>query len=89
MIAFDIWRIVSYLFCKFKKEEYYTLKFKKTLKLLTSIKKDCEKNWVQVLITDKDINNTPDMFVNYILNKYFSKYKTKKDNLINKKPYAI
>lgn len=89
LIAFDIWRIVSYLFCKFKKEEYYTLKFKKTLKLLTSIKKDCEKNWVQVLITDKDINNTPDMFVNYILNKYFSKYKTKRDNLINKKPYSI
>ena len=89
LIAFDIWRIISYLFCKFKKEEYYIHKFKKTIKLLTSIKKDCEKNWVHTLITDKDINNTPDMFINYILNKYFSKYKTVKTNLINKKSYSI
>ena len=89
LIAFDIWRIISYLFSKLKKEEYYMLKFKKTIKLLNSIKKDCEKNWVNLLVNKKNINNTPDIFINYILNKYFSKYKTVQTDLINKKTYCI
>ena len=89
LLAFDIWRIISYLFCKFKKDEYYLIKFKKTIKLLSSIKKDCEKNWVVLLLTNKEINNSPDIFINYILNKYFSKYKKIQKNLINKKTYSI
>jgi hypothetical protein len=89
LLAFDIWRIISYLFCKFKKEEYYLVKFKKTIKLLSSIKKDCEKNWALLLLTNKEINNSCDTFINYILNKYFSKYKNIQKNLINKKTYSI
>ena len=75
LIAFDLWRIISYLYCKIKKNDYYSIKFKKTLKLLSNIKKDCENNWIHLLLTDKKINNTKDTFINYILNKYFKKFR--------------
>tara|TARA_Y100000741_G_C18247637_1_gene556098 strand:+ start:449 stop:1735 length:1287 start_codon:yes stop_codon:yes gene_type:complete len=89
LLSFDIWRIISYLYSKFKKEKYYNLKFKKTIKLLNSIKTDTEKNWIHPLIFNNDINNSNETFINYLLNKYFSKYKNVKNNLINKKTYSI
>ena len=87
LFAFDIWRIISYLYSKFKKESYYELKFKITLELLSTIKKDCENNWIHLLIDNNEITNTPELFMNYLLNKYFSIYVKKKNNLINKNKY--
>ena len=89
LFSFDIWRIISYLYSKFKKESYYELKFNKTLELLSSIKKDCENNWIINLLNNTEISNTTELFSNYLLNKYFSIYTKSKFNLINKKKYII
>ena len=80
LFAFDLWRIISYLFSKFKKDNYLSLKFKSTLELLVNIKKDCENNWVQLLFNVNEISNTPEIFMNYLLNKFLVsiiKYKHK------------
>ena len=89
LFAFDLWRIISYLFSKFKKDNYLSLKFKSTLELLINIKKDCENNWVQLLFNVNEISNTPEIFMNYLLNKYFSEYNKIQTQLINKKKYCI
>jgi len=89
LFAFDLWRIISYLYSKFKKDSYLSLRFKNTLQLLVNIKKDCENNWVHLLFNASEISNTPEMFVNYLLNKYFTKYTTGQSLLINKKKYTI
>ena len=89
LFAFDIWRIISYLYSKIKKESYLEIKFKKTLELLANIKKDCENNWVILLINNSEISNTPEMFIKYLLKKYFSMYQKKQTELINKNKYFI
>tara|TARA_Y100000768_G_C23985481_1_gene688574 strand:+ start:603 stop:1919 length:1317 start_codon:yes stop_codon:yes gene_type:complete len=89
LFAFDLWRIISYLYSKFKKETYYEAKFKNTIALLNNIKKDCENNWVLQLINSKTISNEPHIFMNYLLNKYFSNYMKIQKNLINNKKYVI
>ena len=89
LFAFDIWRIISYLYSKIKKESYLEIKFKKTLELLVNIKKDCENNWVILLINNNDTSNTPQMFINYLFKKYFSIYLKKQVELINKNKYLI
>jgi len=89
LFAFDLWRIISYLYSKFKKDNYLSLKFTNTLYLLTKIKKDCENNWVQLMFNSTEISNTPEIFVNYLFNKYFNEYKTTQKDLINKKKYSI
>jgi len=89
LFAFDIWRIISYLYSKIKKESYLEIKFKKTLELLSNIKKDCENNWVILLLNNNEISNTPQMFINYLFKKYFSIYLKKQLELINKNKYLI
>ena len=89
LFAFDIWRIISYLYSKIKKDNYLEVKYVKTIKLLSSIKKDCENNWVLALINNSEISNTPEIFMNYLLNKYFNQYTTVQTELINKKKYFI
>ena len=89
LFCFDLWRIISYLYSKIKKESYLEIKFKKTLELLTNIKKDCENNWVLLLINNTEITNTPYIFVNYLLNKYFNQYTKAQNELINKNKYTI
>lgn len=89
LFAFDIWRIISYLYSKIKKDNYLSIKFKKTLDLLIKIKKDCENNWVYLLLNSDEISNTPDIFVNYLLNKYFNEFTKNQTQLINKKKYSI
>ena len=89
LFCFDLWRIISYLYSKIKKESYLEIKFKKTLELLTNIKKDCENNWVLLLINNTEISNTPAIFVNYLLNKYFNQYTKVQNELINKNKYTI
>ena len=89
LFAFDIWRIISYLYSKIKKESYLEIKFKKTLELLANIKKECENNWVILLINNSEISNTPEMFIKYLLKKYFSMYQKKQTELINKNKYFI
>ena len=89
LFAFDIWRIISYLYSKIKKDNYLSIKFKKTLDLLVKIKKDCENNWVYLLLNTDEISNTPDIFVNYLLNKYFNEFTKNQTQLINKKKYSI
>mgnify|MGYP006083633961 CR=1 FL=1 len=89
LFAFDIWRIISYLYSKIKKESYLEIKFSKTLELLVSIKKDCESNWILLLLNNGEISNTPYMFMNYLLKKYFKQYTTVQTQLINKKKYLI
>ena len=89
LFAFDLWRIVSYLYSKIKKDDYLTLKFEKTLDLLSRIKKDCENNWIHILVNCEEVSNTPEIFMNYLLNKYFKLYTTSQNILINKKKYFI
>tara|TARA_Y100000996_G_scaffold401066_1_gene371646 strand:- start:612 stop:1883 length:1272 start_codon:yes stop_codon:yes gene_type:complete len=86
LFAFDLWRIVSYLYSKIKAKEYLSLKFKKTLKLLTNIKKDCEYNWIYPLI-NKQINVSFEKFNSYLLNKYFHKFTVEKTEIINNIEY--
>ena len=89
LFAFDLWRIISYLFSKFKKDSYLSLKFKTTLDLLINIKKDCENNWVHLMFNSNEISNTPEIFMTYLLNKYFNEYTKSQTQLINKKKYNI
>lgn len=89
LFAFDIWRIISYLYSKIKKDSYLSIKFKNSLDLLIKIKKDCENNWVYLLINSDEILNTPDIFMNYLLNKYYSDFTKVQKQLINKKKYSI
>lgn len=89
LFAFDIWRIISYLYSKIRKDNYLSIKFKKSLDLLIKIKKDCENNWVYLLINGDEISNTPDIFTNYLLNKYFKDFTKTQTQLINKKKYSI
>ena len=89
LFAFDIWRIVSYLYSKFKKDNYLSIKFKITLELLANIKKDCENNWVHLLFNANEISNTPEIFMKYLLDKYFNNFTTVSSPLINKKKYSI
>lgn len=89
LFAFDIWRIISYLYSKFKKDNYLSLKFKTTLELLANIKKDCENNWVHLMFNANEISNTPEIFMKYLLDKYFNNYTNPYTPLINKKKYCI
>ena len=89
LFAFDIWRIISYLYSKFKKDNYLSLKFKNTLELLSNIKKDCENNWVHLMFNANEISNTPEIFMKYLLDKYFKHYTNPSTPLINKKKYCI
>ena len=89
LFAFDIWRIISYLYSKFKKDNYLSIKFKITLELLANIKKDCENNWVHLLFNANEISNTPEIFMKYLLDKYFNNYTNPSTPLINKKKYCI
>ena len=89
LFAFDIWRILSYLYSKIKKDNYLEIKYVKTLKLLSLIKKDCENNWILSLLNNSEISNTPEIFMNYLLNKYFKQYTTVQTELINKNKYNI
>ena len=89
LFAFDIWRIISYLYSKFKKDNYLSIKFKTTLELLANIKKDCENNWVYLMFNANEISNTPDIFMKYLLDKYFKNYTNPSTPLINKKKYCI
>ena len=89
LFAFDIWRIISYLYSKFKKDNYLSIKFKTTLELLANIKKDCENNWVHLMFNANEISNTPDIFMKYLLDKYFKNYTNPSTPLINKKKYCI
>ena len=89
LFAFDIWRIISYLYSKFKKDNYLSIKFKTTLELLANIKKDCENNWVHLLFNANEISNTPEIFMKYLLDKYFNNYTNPSTPLINKKKYCI
>jgi len=89
LFAFDIWRIISYLYSKFKKDNYLSIKFKSTLELLANIKKDCENNWVHLMFNSNEISNTPEMFMKYLLDTYFSEYTKTQTKMINKKKYSI
>ena len=89
LFAFDIWRIISYLYSKFKKDNYLSIKFKTTLELLANIKKDCENNWVHLMFNANEISNTPEIFMKYLLDKYFNNYTNPSSPLINKKKYCI
>ena len=89
LFAFDIWRILSYLYSKIKKDNYLCIKFKETLELLIKIKKDCENNWIYLILNCDEISNTPELFMNYLLNKYFSQFTKVQTQLINKKKYNI
>tara|TARA_B110000971_G_scaffold158150_1_gene161544 strand:+ start:83 stop:1348 length:1266 start_codon:yes stop_codon:yes gene_type:complete len=89
LFAFDIWRIISYLYSKFKKDNYLSIKFKTTIELLANIKKDCENNWVHLMFNATEISNTPEIFMKYLLDKYFSEYTKTQTKLINKKKYSI
>tara|TARA_Y100000816_G_C26100276_1_gene582921 strand:- start:1347 stop:2612 length:1266 start_codon:yes stop_codon:yes gene_type:complete len=89
LFAFDVWRIISYLYSKIKKDNYLSIKFSKSLDLLVKIKKDCENNWVSLLINNDEISNTPEIFMNYLLTKYFSEFTKIQTQLINKKKYSI
>tara|TARA_B100001564_G_scaffold56887_1_gene43571 strand:- start:1075 stop:2340 length:1266 start_codon:yes stop_codon:yes gene_type:complete len=89
LFAFDIWRIISYLYSKFKKDNYLSIKFKTTLELLANIKKDCENNWVHLMFNANEISNTPEIFMKYLLDKYFNNYTNPSTPLINKKKYCI
>ena len=77
------------MFSKFKKDSYLSLKFKTTLELLINIKKDCENNWVHLMFNSNEISNTPEIFMTYLLNKYFNEYTKSQTQLINKKKYNI
>jgi hypothetical protein len=89
LFAFDIWRIISYLYSKFKKDSYLSIKFKTTLELLANIKKDCENNWVHLMFNANEISNTPEIFMKYLLDTYFKEYTKTQTKLINKKKYSI
>lgn len=89
--AFDIWRIISYIYSKFKKEQYLEYKFNEIIKLLNRIKKKCEDNWIIPLITQEPMYNDIDKFTNFLLQKYFKVYmkKSKDIIIINKKHYEL
>ena len=89
LFSFDVWRIISYLYSKLKKDNYLSFKFKNTLNILTNIKNDSENNWIKLLVQTGEISNNIDIFMNYLLNKYFNTYKTEQKELINKKKYFI
>jgi hypothetical protein len=89
--AFDIWRIISYIYSKLKKEQYLEYKFNEIIKLLNRIKKKTEDNWILPLLSQEPIYNDIDKFTSFLLNKYFKIYtKQQKDSIIiNKKHYEL
>ena len=89
--AFDIWRIISYIYSKLKKEQYLEYKFNEIIKLLNRIKKKCEDNWIIPLLAQEPMYNDIDKFTTFILQKYFRIYNKKpKDSIIiNKKHYEL
>ena len=90
--AFDIWRIISYIYSKLKKEQYLDYKFHEIIKLLNRIKKKCEDNWIVPMIMQEPIYNDITKFTSFILNKYFkiyTKIPSKDSIIINKKHYEL
>ncbi len=90
--AFDIWRIISYIYSKLKKEQYLEYKFNDIIKFLNRIKKKTEDNWIIPLLTQEPIYNDIDKFTTFLLNKYFKIYTKpidKKTIIINKKHYEL
>ena len=89
--CFDIWRIISYIFSKLKKDSYLDYKFNDIIKLLNRIKKKCEQNWIIPLLSQQPLYNDIDTFNNHLLTKYFKIYTNKPDDpiIINKKHYSL
>ena len=89
LFAFDIWRIKSYLYSKIKKESYLEIKFKKTLELLVNIKKDCENNWVILILIILKYLIHLKFLLNIFLKNILVCIKKKQTELINKNKYFI
>ncbi len=91
--CFDLWRITSYVYTKINKIPALSYKYSDTLKLLNSIQKICQKNWISALI-NRNISNSLDNLVNTILHNYFKSYlknnsDISKKDIINSKCYNL